>query len=187
MLKVVGSVPLPTDATPPSVSRLADMEHSQVALPEPEYLARIGEIAYTVSSVEWTLLGDLHRLAADLPATLTLNELEPKTTGAIGACASKAAASGMPPGPVREFIAACGTALTEAATIRNDVLHARPATHPEQDQRLNRAGTRREGRKFVRDGTRFWITDEWLDEQVRRLNELLDNVNDARAALPPQK
>jgi hypothetical protein len=88
----------------------------------------------------------------------------------------------MAPGPVREFITVCGTALTEAAKIRNDVLHARPATHPEQDQRLNRAGTRREGGKFVLDGTRFWITDEWLDEQVRRLNELLDH---ARAALPP--
>lgn|GEM_PF-6524326 len=126
------------------------MEHSRVALPEPEYLARIGEIAYTVSSMEWTLLDDLHRLAAYLPAPLTLKELEPQTTGAIGACASKAAAMGMAPGPVREFIAVCGTALTEAAKIRNDVLHARPATHPEQDQRLSRTCTRREGRKEVR-------------------------------------
>lgn len=44
----------PTEATPPPVSRLPNMEHSRVALPEPEYLARIGEIAYTVSSMEWT-------------------------------------------------------------------------------------------------------------------------------------
>lgn len=161
------------------------MEHSRVALPEPEYLARIGEIAYTVSSMEWTLLDDLHRLAAYLPAPLTLKELEPQTTGAIGACASKAAAMGMAPGPVREFIAVCGTALTEAAKIRNDVLHARPATHPEQDQHLSRTCTRREGRKFVLDGTQFWITDECLDDQVHRLNELLDDVNHARAALPP--
>ncbi|AWT25195.1 hypothetical protein Csp1_03710 [Corynebacterium provencense] len=158
-----------------------------MALPEPKYLARIGEIAYTVSSMEWTLLGDLHRLAADLPAPLTLKELEPQTTGAIGACASRAAAMGMALGPVREFIAVCGTPLAEAAKIRNDVLHARPATHPEQDQRLSHAGTRREARKFVLDGTRFWITDEWLDDQIRRLNELLDNVNHARAALPPQR
>lgn len=135
--------------------------------------------------MERTLLGDLHRLAADLPAILTLDELEPQTTGTIGTCAGKAAAKGMPPGPVREFIAACGTALTEAAMIRNDVLHARPATHLEQDQRLSRTGVRREGGKFVLDGTRFWITDEWLDDQVRRLNELLDNVSHARAALPP--
>lgn len=36
---------------------------SRVALPEDTYLARIGEVAYAVSSMEWTLLGDLHRLA----------------------------------------------------------------------------------------------------------------------------
>ena len=158
------------------------MEHSHVALPEPEYLSRIGEVAYTVSSMEWTLLGDLRELSARLPDTLTPDILEPKTTGAIGRIA-KNAAQNMEPGPVRDFIATCGHTLTEAAELRNTLLHARPATHPEQDQRLNRAGTRREGRKFILDGTRFWITDEWLDEQITRLNELLDDMNDARKAL----
>ncbi|MDP9890570.1 hypothetical protein [Pseudarthrobacter enclensis] len=43
------------------------MERSLVALPEQTYLARIGEVAYTVSSIEWTILGDLHRLADRLP------------------------------------------------------------------------------------------------------------------------
>ncbi|WP_312977287.1 hypothetical protein [Corynebacterium sp.] len=158
------------------------MEHSHVALPEPEYLARIGEVAYTVSSMEWTLLGDLHGLSAQLPDTLTLDVLEPQTTGAIGNEATTAARS-MEPGPIRDFIVACGHALTEAAAVRNNLLHARPATHPDQDQRLNRAGTRREGRQFVLDGTRFWITDEWLDEQITRLNSLLDHVNSARRVL----
>jgi hypothetical protein len=37
------------------------------------------------------------------------------------------------------------------------------------------------------DGTRFWITDEWLDGQFRQLNELLDSVNHARSPLTPQK
>lgn len=158
------------------------MEHSNVPLPKPEYLARIGEVAYTVSSMEWTLLGDLHGRSPRLPATLTLDLLEPQTTGTIGNMATTAAQD-MAPGPVRDFIAACGQALTEAATIRNNLLHSRPATHPQQDQRLNRAGTRREGRKFVLDGTRFWITDEWLDEQVIRLNDLLDQVHSARRTL----
>lgn len=35
------------------------MEHSRVTLPEPDYLARIGEVAYTVASIEWAILGDL--------------------------------------------------------------------------------------------------------------------------------
>lgn len=114
MASVVGLVPLPTRVTPPPVSRLASVEHSRVALRgDRESGPRIGEIAYTLSFMEWTLLDDLHRLAADLPATLTLDELEPQTTGTIGACVSKAAEDGMTPGPVREFIAACGTALTE--------------------------------------------------------------------------
>lgn len=115
MATVVGSVPLPTKATPPPVSRLAGMEHSRVALPEPEYLASIGEIAYTVSSMRWTLLGDLHPLAADLPAPLTINELEPLTTGAIGACACTAAANGMTPGPVRP---AAGGIVVRRCTAR---------------------------------------------------------------------
>lgn len=158
------------------------MNKSRVALPESQYLARIGEIAYTVSSMEWTLLGDLYRLGDEVAPFLVLKDLEPQTTGSIGACAVDAA-NKMDDGPVRQYIAASGEALTKAAKIRNDVLHARPATHPDQNQRLNRAEVKREGGKPVLAGLRFWISDEWLDEQVGRLNDLMKPVNEARVEL----
>ncbi len=159
------------------------MNRSRVALPEPPYCARIGEVAYTVSSMEWKFLGDIDGLRDELPEKLSLVVLEPLTAGEIAGRLEKAAVR-MTKGPVRTYVEVCGRVLRQAASIRNDVLHARPATHPEQDQRLNRAGTRREGGKFVLDGTRFWITDEWIDEQIGRLNELLDEMNEARSRLP---
>lgn len=66
-------------------------------------------------------------------------------------------------------------ALYTAAEIRSDVLHARPATHPDQGQRLNRAGTRN-GRTT---GKPFWIDDEWFDSAISRLNETLSAVGRA--------
>lgn len=100
--------------------------------------------------------------------------------GNIGEKASNAQKDNLP-GPLRDYVEACGQALEEVAGIRNDILHARPATHPDQDQRLNRAGVKREGGKFVLDGTRFWIDDDYLEEQIDRLNELSRMVHDKRA------
>ncbi|WP_184171895.1 hypothetical protein [Micrococcus endophyticus] len=137
-----------------------------VALPEPEYLVRVGELAYAVSSLEWTMLGDLHRLAPGLPEGLTLSDLEARTTGGI-ARRLRQHAEHMSPGPLQVYVATAAEALATAAALRNDVLHARPATHPAQGQRLYRAAA--EGQRPT--GHRFWIDDAWLDEAVVRLNE----------------
>jgi hypothetical protein len=53
------------------------VERSPAALPDDEYLVRFSEIAYTASHLEWTFLGDLHRLADRLPNELVPNRLEP--------------------------------------------------------------------------------------------------------------
>lgn len=156
------------------------MKHVYVALPDTQYLIRIGEIAYAVSSLEWTLIGDLYQYGGDLPDSLLPRQLEPSTTGTIGGNALKAA-DRMQAGPLRDYVEACGKALEEAAGSRNDILHARPATHPDQDQRLNRAGVKKEGRKFVLDGTRFCIDDDYLEEQIDRLNDLSHMVHEKRA------
>ncbi|MGG5170558.1 hypothetical protein ACQR35_00050 [Pseudarthrobacter sp. J1738] len=154
------------------------MEHSRVALPEPSYLARIGEIAYTISSMEWTILGDLHRLVADLPDTLSLDQLEPEMTSGI-ATKIKAATTDMTSGPTKEYLVAVYRSLFAAAAIRNDVLHARPATHPGDSQRLMRAETT--NRQTT--GVRFWIDDEWFDEAIVKLNDLLTAITDRRPPL----
>lgn len=151
---------------------------SRVALPEDAYLARIGEIAYTASSMEWTLLGDLHRLADRLPEGLTLASLEPLTTGQI-ATRVRRAAEGLENGQVKDYLSAVAEALRLAARLRNDVLHARPATHPEQDQRLTRAEVA--GRQTT--GARFWIDDAWFDDAIGEMNECLSAVNAVRPPL----
>ncbi len=154
------------------------MEHSRVALPEPSYLARIGEIAYTMSSMEWTILGDIHRLEADVPEALLLDQLEPEMTSGIAA-KIKAATTEMTGGPTKEYLIAVYRALYAAAAIRNDVLHARPATHPSGSQRLLRAETTNK----QTTGVRFWIDDEWIDEAIFKLNDLLTAMNDRRPPL----
>lgn len=154
------------------------MEHSRIALPEPSYLARIGEIAYTISSMEWTILGDIRLLETDLPEAISLDQLEPEMTSGIAA-KIKAATTGMMGGPTKEYLIAVYRALYAAAAIRNDVLHARPATHPSGSQRLMRAETT--NRQTT--GLRFWIDDEWFDEAICKLNDLVTAMNDLRFPL----
>lgn len=151
---------------------------SRVALPEDAYLARIGEVAYTVSSMEWTLLGDLHQLTDRLPEVLTLASLEPLTTGQI-ATRVRSAAEGMEDSPVKDYLSAVAEALKLASRLRNDVLHARPATYPEQDQRLTRA----EVAGGQTTGARFWIDDAWFDDAIGEMNECLSAVNAVRPPL----
>lgn len=156
------------------------MKHVRVALPNTDYLIRIGEIAYAVSSLEWMLIGDLYqRVDASLNSSLP-SQLESSTTGTIGGKALSTAKN-MRPGPLQDYVETCGKALKEVAGIRNDILHARPATHPDQGQRLHRAGARRVGGKHVLDGTRFWIDDDYLEKQTDRLNDLLCVVYEKRA------
>lgn len=163
---------------PVLASEPAQRVRSRVALPETDYLARIGEVAYTVSSMEWTLLGDLHRLADQLLEGLTPDSLEPLTTGQI-ARRVRSAAERLEDSGVKDYLSAVAEALSTAARLRNDLLHARPATHPEQDQRLYRA----EVVDKRTAGVRFYIDDTWFDDAIGELNRGLSVVNDVRPAL----
>jgi hypothetical protein len=55
--------------------------NARVALPEAEYLVLIGRVAYMVSSLEWTIPGDLPGLAQYLPTELTASALAGKSAG----------------------------------------------------------------------------------------------------------
>lgn len=59
------------------------MKHTSVALPESEYLQRVGEVAYATAYLEWTLLGNLNCLSDRLPDKFSLDVLEQKTMGRI--------------------------------------------------------------------------------------------------------
>ena len=144
-----------------------------VALPEDEYLILIGQVAYMVSSLEWTILGDLPGLAQYLPADLSTSALAGKSTGQIAGALSKAVGD-VTDDEVRTYVEMAGRVLGEAAELRNDMLHARPATIGE-DQRLYRwkpADWRGPGRAFV-------IDTAWLNRTIDQLSTAstaLDNV-----------
>lgn len=113
-----------------------------------------------------------------LPESLTLAALEPLTTGTIARRVGSAA-EGLEDGSMKDYLAAVAEALRVAARLRNDVLHARPATHPEQDQRLTRA----EVAAGQTTGKRFWIDDDWLDAAIEEMNSGLTGVNAVRPPL----
>ena len=155
------------------------MESSLAPLPEREYLVRIGEVAYAVAYLEWMILGDLHRLAPRLPPELLLSRLEPKMTSEIALEVKAAAKAEGVDEETRRYLIEVYKALFKAAAFRSDVLHARPATHPEQGQRLNRAETR--NRQTT--GQRFWIDDAWFDVAIAEMNNALSAVTRVRPVL----
>ena len=150
------------------------MKHASVALPESEYLQRVGEVAYAASYLEWTLLGDLNRLSDRLSDDFSLDALEQKTLGRIFSMTKQAAAQ-CGDSEMRCYLEATARALDVVKNVRNDVLHARPATmSPDRKQRLYRLGA---------NGRRFWIDDEWLDRKMEEVDQAIKDVNTVRPPL----
>ena len=150
------------------------MKHTSVALPESEYLQRVGEVAYAASYLEWTLLGDLNRLSDRLPDDFSLDALEQKTMGRISSMTKQAAEQCGDP-EIRCYLETTARALDVVKNVRNDVLHAHPATmSPDGKQRLYRLGA---------NGRRFWIDDEWLDRKMEEVDQAIKDVNAVRPPL----
>ena len=117
-----------------------------------------------VSSLEWTILGDLPGLAQYLPADLNTPALAGRTTGKI-ASALTAAAGVINDEEVRTYVLEAGRLLLKARDLRNDLLHARPATVG-QDQRLYRwkvADHQGPARAMV-------ISVDWLESAIDELS-----------------
>jgi hypothetical protein len=108
-----------------------------------------------------------------LPCDFSLDALEQKTTGRIFSM-TKQAAEQCGDSEIRCYLETTARALDVVKNVRNDVLHARPATmSPGEKQRLYRAGA---------NGQRFWIDDEWLD---RKLDEVSQASEEVDAVRPP--
>jgi hypothetical protein len=141
------------------------------ATPGDDYLASVGAIAYSVSTMEWMILGDLEGLQG-IPGTLTASSLAMSTTGRIAAVLESAVgATGDP--AAGAYLRTAGEALKEASAIRNDVLHARPATL-QGEQRLYR--WRGNGKAA------FWVDDLWIEDKLGVLGGLMQDI---AAARPP--
>lgn len=145
---------------------------SNFATPGEQYLARIGELAYAVSSLEWTLLGDLSVHKTSLPDDLTLENLAGHTTGRIATLLDKAIPK-VEDSELAVYLEAGSAALRQVAELRNAVLHARPATI-DGEQRLRRyRATPHEA---------FAITDAWLEDALDRIAQLSSEVHAVRPA-----
>ena len=136
-------------------------------LPEASYLAAIGELAYEVNDLEWLVLGDLDRLAPRLPPGADAAALAGETTWTIGRRIEEAAGA-VVDDEVRAWLEVCAGALKQVAILRNDVLHARPATAPDGEQRLRRWYPAKQKDLF--------ITDDWLDDALAQVRRLRDDV-----------
>lgn len=141
---------------------------ARVALPGDDYLLLIGQVAYMVSSLEWTILGDLPGLAQYVPTDLTTSALAGKSTGQIAGALSKVVDQ-ISDDDVRAYIQLAGQLLGEAATMRNDLLHARPATI-DGEQRLYR----------WKPGRAFPIDTVWLESVIDKLSKASTALDRAR-------
>lgn len=143
-------------------------------LPEPDYLRKIGELAYRVSYFEWAILGDL--IALEVPEReLNIRALIDAPTGTIARKLRSATPHWKTDRPALYAWATLAADALEAIAIRrNHVLHARPAMDGRGQQRLNR-DTTLDGQR-----TEFWITEDFLDVQIVACEEALRQVNDLR-------
>ncbi len=156
----------------PVPGRLLDIS-PRAHLPEDEYLAKVGLVAYLVTSVEGLLLFDLPRLEWALPPQLNVESLAGNTTTKLGHELLAHASQCTDP-TVAAYLEAGGIALSEIGPQRNAVLHARPATDKEGRTRLYR----------WRLPDAHFIDDDWLDRLARRIDDLLVKLSDLRPQLP---
>ena len=95
-------------------------------LPSRDYLAKMGELAYLVSHLEWEIIGDIRLSVTEIDAIKLLG----MSTGSIGRTLEDLTAQVKSRPNVHHFVSTSATALLDVAERRNAVLHARPVTTP---------------------------------------------------------
>lgn len=140
-------------------------------LPSRDYLAKVGELAYLVSHLEWEIIGDIRLSVTEIDAIKLLG----MSTGSIGRTLQELAATLTTRPNVHHFVKTSANALLDVAERRNAVLHARPASTPSGHQQLLRL------RKGAGDEPeRFWIDDAHLTKQIANVNYWIERVAAAR-------
>jgi hypothetical protein len=134
----------------------------------------LGRLCYAVAYLEWTILGYLSRFPR-LPAELQVEQLAGETTGRIGRRLTDPSLLANVSDPqVRAWPKAGGDHLIAAATLRNSVLHARPATIDGQP-RLYRSDPRRQ--------ETFAVSDGLLAELLREIQDRIHDMASRRVRL----
>lgn len=127
------------------------------AWPDDAYLLLLGQVIYSASEIEGTLLFDLPRMPAP-PPRASSSRLMGKTTTQLGDELTFIARQVQDPA-WRDYLARGGTALAEIARLRNSLLHGRPAI---DGARLAPGGHSSETAD---------VSTEYLEELLARLEE----------------
>jgi hypothetical protein len=139
--------------------------------PSRDYLAKIGELAYWVSQLEWLIIDDI-RLASTSIDAVMLHELP---TGAIGRTLEAVVPELKGRPNVQHFVATAAKALLNVATRRNTILHARPGTTRSGHEILLKLRVGKTG-----DVEGLWVDDAFLDKQLAAVRYWRRRVERAR-------
>lgn len=137
---------------------------SQLPYPEDDYLRELGRLAYAVQYLEGGIYDLLQVLEISMPKGF--DALEGRSTGQL---AHDFAGARVAPGPravaIQAWVDEMALQLGRIAPLRNGVLHARPATSPDGQQRLHRRNVQR-NEHFLVDGTKLEDVIQAVEEAV---------------------
>jgi hypothetical protein len=130
------------------------------ANPSASYLVKLGEVAYRVSQLEWTVLDDPH---ANHPL-VDASKLFGRSTGQIASALAGASTKVDKSHPQGHFLHLAAMALKDVAFMRNRILHARPGLRPDGGVlllhlRVNGSGSTES----------VWIDEIYLDRVLSRI------------------
>lgn len=151
---------------------------TRIPLAGDEYLKHIGQIVYSIGYLEWLLLGDIAS-SNNVPMELSVENLSTKTTKQIANVLKKISAEDIENDQFRAWLARGGEYLAEIAELRNDILHARPATHENGSQMLYRW--------TARSNEQFFIDQSKLEELNQFINNAMVELNADRPLLLNKK
>ncbi len=100
---------------------------------EKNYIEAIGLAAYTFASLEWQVVWCMEKIS---PKSIHKVVNEEMTAGKIAKKFMNAIHS-MPKSDEREQLKEHANRFRELVQVRNDIIHGKPCTSPEQEQRLS--------------------------------------------------
>lgn len=140
---------------------MSEEAFSAVDVPSADYLAKLGEVVYRVSDLEWAALDDPHanhRL-------IDFSELYKRSTGQIAEALARVASEIDQGEPQGHFLHVASRALQDIAPMRNRILHARPEVMPDGSVCLLHL------RSDASGVTEFaWIDEPYLDHVLGRID-----------------
>jgi thioester reductase-like protein len=141
-------------------------------LPEEEYLAGVGRAVYCVAYTEWLVIEVVRRLDPNA----SIARLAGRTTGQIADHFATAVEHAPIAVALQANLRPIAADWKQLVSLRNDVVHARPATDPQGRQRLYRWAPKANSR---------FVTEAVLADLSAKALEISARLSPLRGQLPP--